>query len=351
MGLTPKDRLPWIEAAVQQALRQLRSHALLVVAPAGLGAYEFVTQLAQALLCEARAGQPVLACGQCAGCRLFLQGAHADLMRLLPEALRAADATDSSTDDGGGKASKKKPSQQIRIDEVRVATEWMSRTSSRGGAKVVVVHPAESMNTAAASALLKNLEEPSPGVTLLLTVSDLERVMPTVRSRCQVWSLEPPPATVALAWLKEQGVAQPEVMLRAASGRPVLALQMAEAGMDAERWAQIPRRLLRADPAALTGLELPGVIDTLLKVCHDTWAHSLRAPTTYFPQESLPAAVDLLALAAWQRELARLARQSQHPWNEGLMLERLALEAQKALQSTPNRHDAKPLAGTTLAKS
>jgi DNA polymerase III subunit delta' len=350
VGLTPKHRLPWIEAAVLQALKQLRSHAMLVVAPAGLGEYDFVTQLAQALLCEARAGQPVLACGQCPGCRLFVQGAHADLMRLLPEALRAADAAENTADDGG-KASKKKPSQQIRIDEVRIATEWMSRTSSRGGAKVVLVHPAESMNTAAASALLKNLEEPSPGVTLLLTVSDLERVMPTVRSRCQVWPLEPPPAAVALAWLKEQGVAQPEVMLRAASGRPVLALQMVEAGMDAERWMQIPRRLLRADPSALAGLELPGVIDTLLKVCHDAWAHSLQAPAAYFPPESLPAAVDALALATWQRELARLARQSQHPWNEGLMLERLALEAQKALQSPVNRQDAKPPARTTLAKT
>jgi DNA polymerase III subunit delta' len=342
------NRLPWIEAAVSQALIQLRSHALLLVAPAGLGALEFATQFAQSMLCEARAGTKALACGQCAGCRLFSQGAHADVMWLLPEALRVNEAGDSLAEEGGGKVSKKKPSQQIRIDEVRVATEWMSRTSSRGGVKVVVVHPAETMNTAAASALLKNLEEPSPGVLLVLTVADLERVMPTVRSRCQAWHLDPPDAASALAWLEAQGVAQAATLLRAASGRPVMALQMAESGMDAERWAQIPRRLQRGDAAALTGLDLPAVIDALLKVCHDAWASSLQAPTTYFPAESFPNRADPQVLAQWQRALALVARQSQHPWNEGLMLERLALEAQKALQNAPNRHDGKASSGNTL---
>ncbi|MGS0759021.1 DNA polymerase III subunit delta', partial [Roseateles sp. GG27B] len=63
--------------------------------------------------------------------------------------------------DGEPKASKTKPSREIKIDAVRAMLAFSQVTSARGRAKVVVVYPAEALNTVAANALLKTLEEPA----------------------------------------------------------------------------------------------------------------------------------------------------------------------------------------------
>ena len=63
----------------------------------------------------------------------------------MPEAQRVALDWGGASDDGGGDDAKarKKPSRQIRIDEVRVAIDWVVQSSSRGRAKVIVLHPAD----------------------------------------------------------------------------------------------------------------------------------------------------------------------------------------------------------------
>ena len=68
---------------------------------------------------------------------------------------------------------------------MRTAIDWVVQSSSRGRAKVVLLHPAEAMNLQAASALLKTLEEPPGQARLLLSTADEARLLPTVRSRCQ----------------------------------------------------------------------------------------------------------------------------------------------------------------------
>ena len=95
--------------------------------------------------------------------------------------------------------SKAKPSKEIRVDAVRAAIEWGQKTSSRGGAKVILIHPAQAMNPTAANALLKTLEEPAGPLRLVLTTNDPEALLPTVRSRCQRLRLDLPPAAQALA--------------------------------------------------------------------------------------------------------------------------------------------------------
>lgn len=342
--------LPWLPAAVAATLPVLRSHAVLVVAPAGTGELEFISQLAMAGLCEGRAPSsaptPQPACGQCAACRQFLQGAHPDVFHLLPEALRGELATDADAE--GGRTTKRKPSTQIKIDEARAAIDWMSRTSSRGRGKWVLVHPAESLNLHSASALLKNLEEPAEGVTLLLTVSDPERVLPTIRSRCQLVRMPLPSRDDAAQWLRAQGVAQGDVLLDAAAGRPLLALAMAQGGWDAERWAQLPGSVARGDAGALAGMDAAAAVDTLLKLCHDAWSLHAGGVPSYFPANSLKPAKNPQALPAWHRDLLRVARQAQHPWNEGLLLEALLIQAQKPWQSSAIAHCLPPGGGPKL---
>ena len=203
--------LPWLAPTVARALAMPHAHALLLHGAAGDGLLECANTLVQAWLCEAADGPRP--CGHCGACRLLAGGLHPDLHLLMPEALRqhlglaGADAGDGVDAESGSK-SKRKPSRQIRIDEVRAAIDWVATTSSRGRAKVVLVHPAEAMNLQSANALLKTLEEPPRGARLLLTASEPAQLLPTVRSRCQVVRLTPPDAATARAWLQAQGLAQ-----------------------------------------------------------------------------------------------------------------------------------------------
>ena len=335
--------LPWLEPVVDQALAMTKAHALLLHGAAGDGLFECAQAIAQAWLCESPMGPMGHACLTCGGCRGFATGAHPDLHRLMPEELRLqlapAGAADGDSADGEGGKARRKPSRQIRVDEVRAAIDWIVTTSSRGGAKVVLLHPSEAMNVQAANALLKTLEEPPRGARLLLTVSEPAHLLPTVRSRCQVVRLRPPDIHQARAWLQQQGLAQAEVLLAACSNRPLDALALAAAGVDAQRWAAIPAAVLARQPAAFSGWSASRVLDALQKLCHDGLALAAGGDARYFPQQGLRRPPSLPALAAWSRSLATLSRRIDHPWNEGLLIESLLLQAHAAWTGAGDRSD------------
>jgi DNA polymerase-3 subunit delta' len=116
------------------------------------------------------------------------------------------------------------------IEQVRDAISALALTSHEGIAKVLIVDPAESLTLAAANALLKTLEEPTPN-TYFFLVSHQPGILPaTVRSRCQVLSLLPPPTEVALDWLvagtSNADAQSRAVLLRLASGAPLRALAL-----------------------------------------------------------------------------------------------------------------------------
>jgi hypothetical protein len=94
--------------------------------------------------------------------------------------------------------------------------------------KVAVIYPAELMSSAAANAFLKTLEEPAPGVLLILLTRYPGRIPVTLRSRCQPWSINPPDDSVALEWLVLQGIADETASqyLQYAAGDPLLAQQL-----------------------------------------------------------------------------------------------------------------------------
>lgn len=76
-------------------------------------------------------------------------------------------------------------SADIRVDDVRRLKSFLHLSSAEGGRRVVIVDAADEMNTAAANALLKLLEEPPHGVTFLLVAHQPARLLPTIRSRCR----------------------------------------------------------------------------------------------------------------------------------------------------------------------
>ena len=341
VGADGRLPLPWLAAPLASALATQRGHALLVHGAAGVGALPFALVLAQAWLCESTDETSPRPCGRCGSCRLVQARVHPDLLVLLPEVLRRAHDWPLAGDKAESDDAKRKPSRQIRIDEVRTLIDWATRTSARGRGKVAVLHPAEALNLQSASALLKTLEEPAAGTRLVLTAGDPALLLATVRSRCQRLQLPAPAPDDAAAWLGAQGVLRPEILLAACSGRPLDALALAQGGVDAAAWTALPAAVARGQAVALAGWPVPRMIDALCKLCHDAMARAGGAPARYFPNEVVPAHGAWPALAAWSQELARCARHAEHPWNEALMLDALVSQGRLALAAPAREEPAR----------
>ncbi len=213
--MTPREApLPWQAAQwrstwSQQVDRRL-PHALLLCGPSGLGKQHFARALVARLLCR----QPVAdseipwACGQCRDCRQLFAGTHADWLQIQPETT-------------GG---------PIKIDQIRELSEFLQRTSQRQGFKLVSLSPADQLNPHAANALLKTLEEPTPGSLLLLISTSPGRLPATVISRCQRLVFGRPETALAENWLRQMvpDIRNPELLLHLAEGAPLLAKTLGE---------------------------------------------------------------------------------------------------------------------------
>ncbi len=79
----------------------------------------------------------------------------------------------------------------ISVQDIRALHKFFGLTATDGGRRVVIVDAADEMNTAAANALLKMLEEPPARATLLLVSHQPARLLPTIRSRCRSLRLSP----------------------------------------------------------------------------------------------------------------------------------------------------------------
>lgn len=331
--------LPWLVQPLAAVLGREQGHALLVTGPPGVGQFELALAVAHAWLCEAPEGPARLqgACGVCAACRLVAAHSHPDLLVLLPEALREALGWAPADDAGTDKASKAKPSKEIKVDAVRAAVQFAQSTSARGRSKVIVVFPAEQMNGIAANALLKTLEEPPGAARFVLATEAPDALLPTIRSRCQALPLALPEAKAAAAWLEAQGVGSPATMLAATGGQVQKVLDWQAQGLGAAPWTALPRALAQGEAGPLGGWPLPEVLAILQRVCHDAMCLAAGAGPRYFPPaafeglSALRGAAALPRLADWSRELTRLVRHAEHPYAAALALEAVVAQARQAL--------------------
>ena len=80
---------------------------------------------------------------------------------------------------------------EIVVEDIRRLNRFFGLSAADGGWRVVIVDTADEMNTNAANALLKMLEEPPARSTLLLVSHQPSRLLPTIRSRCRTLRLAP----------------------------------------------------------------------------------------------------------------------------------------------------------------
>lgn len=206
--------LPWhrdiTEGIASLDQQKQLPHAIMLSGGKGLGAGQLAEDLAALILCM----RPVdhRACGECKACHLFAAGSHNDFVRLCPE----------------------EEGKLIKVDAVREMVEFITESSMRGGHKVAIINPVESMNINGANALLKTLEEPAGDTVIFLVAERQEAVLPTIRSRCQIKTIRPPETEVSIEWLKSQDLSQADDHLGAylaiSHNEPLKALRYAEQG-------------------------------------------------------------------------------------------------------------------------
>jgi len=186
-------------------------HAFVFAGPAGVGRRTTAVEFARLLLCERPAELPNAArlkdlpdgsplrqgCGACSSCRTLAAGTHPDLHIVHRRLARFHD--DPKV--------RGRVMQDLGIDVIRqflIAPAY--RASSAGRGKVFVVREAEMMSDAAQNALLKTLEEPPEGVTIILICTSVAELLPTTRSRCQTVRFGPLPLAFVAGALEADGV-------------------------------------------------------------------------------------------------------------------------------------------------
>src|SRR5207253_2623505 len=279
------------------------------------------------------------ACGTCAHCTRVGAGTHPDLHLLAREPER----------------------RDIRIEQVRELTRWLTLQPLMAARKVGVLDDAHCLSEQAQNALLKTLEEPPGATVLVLVASSAALLLPTVRSRCQVVRLDPLPAPEVVRVLEASGVpaGQARELAPLAEGSPGRALALAG---EAETRARacvlrdLPRlRELGADELSRTAQELSrGALDaglaTALAWYRDVLETALAGDAA--PLRN-PAAADDVRRAARRLSPAALLRQLEAVYATIVALEKnanrmLAVETMllslRALERVIKKADSRDLA-------
>jgi len=178
---------PWLVDAHKHVMGRYAEgtlpHALLFSGAAEIGKRWFAENVVRTLACLNPNTMGLLsACGQCSSCAQLSVGSSSEFRYLQP----------------AGK------SHTIRIDPVRELVDWLQFSASAGRYRIALIVGADTMNRAAANALLKTLEEPAANSVCLL-VSDKPAQLPaTLISRCQRLPLAAENPDVAIEWLSSQ---------------------------------------------------------------------------------------------------------------------------------------------------
>ncbi|HJT50678.1 MAG TPA: DNA polymerase III subunit delta' [Nitrosospira sp.] len=370
------DIYPWQKEVWRKMAGRPIGHALLLRGRKGLGKLAFSICLAKSRLCEnpSAAGD---ACDTCASCRWFERGGHPDFRIVEPEAV--SETSGSSEDVAGGenagsdagiaaeppsKAAKetaksgKKPSKQISITQIRDLGDFINTTSHQNGEKIILIHPAETMNMAAANALLKNLEEPPSRTLFILVTHQAQHLLPTIRSRCRQVVMPAPAPVDAAGWLRQQGVRNPEKCLAAAGYAPLAALDFDNDEYLARHDAFISQigGVGNFNPIALAEemqkSDLPSVVNWLQKWCYDLMSFHTTRTIRYHPDlasaiKSQAVGIDPRAMAAYLRTLTEAGQLANHPLNPRLFLEELLFSYVTILSSAgyqPSTTPSSPVA-------
>jgi len=262
--------------------------SLLLHGPRGIGKQRLALWMAQALVCSSPANNGS-SCGRCQSCRFATSLAHPDVHWFFPRPRLESGATIRDVANDFALAISERASasglwgpssglEGIYVATVRAIVQMASVSPAMSTRKVFIIGDAEQMvsqegSDEAANALLKLLEEPPAGVTIILCADDEDRLLPTVHSRVARVRLGTLAAREIESLLEERGEADAPTanrLARLAGGRPGLAVAYARAPEAATIRGEVTRSLLDLS-AASRALRLVRVRELLAR------ARELRA--------------------------------------------------------------------------
>lgn len=141
------------------------SQAYIFSGPKHLGKSKLAEILVANILCQGK----VRPCGECPQCKQLKTGIHPDIFKVQRE------------EDKSGKLKK-----NIAIEQVRLLKNNLAASAFLKSYKFAIIFEAERLNEAASNGLLKTLEEPTGNTVLILITNQIEKILPTIRSRCQI---------------------------------------------------------------------------------------------------------------------------------------------------------------------
>jgi DNA polymerase-3 subunit delta' len=159
--------------------------AYLFVGPVGVGKETVAHHFARLIFCQ-QDTQPPTVCGACLACRKVDSGNHPDLQRIRPEG------------------------SLLRIGQIRELQRRIIYEPLEASRKVYILTDVERMNAEAENCLLKTLEEPPASSVLILLTSNIQALLPTTRSRCQVLQFHPMPTRELAKILTDRFSVAPE---------------------------------------------------------------------------------------------------------------------------------------------
>ncbi len=196
----------------------------------------------------------------------------------------------------------------ITVDEMRRLHGFLGLSASGDGRRVVIVDAADEMNTNAANALLKALEEPPPATTLLLVAHQPSRLLPTIRSRCRALPLAPLAPDPFAAALAQTGSTDDPATLAELSGGSVGAAVALSHGGGTQIYAdlvallsgvpQMDRPAALALAESMTGKAAEPRFALFLSLFELFMARAARAGVMGPPPQAVPGEAALLARLA-----------------------------------------------------
>lgn len=354
---------PWQEelACELVSFRENLPNGLLIYGPRGIGTIDLVIAYAKSLFCEhpKADGTP---CGQCKGCKMAQAYTHPDLRYVVSEAESIPRGIPFEPPSNATKD--RKIYREILIHQPRQLTDFLNLAPHiEGGCRIVVVYPADAIRPDAAATFLKSLEEPPEKTTFLLVADDIDRVLPTIRSRCRLLRAKAPSHKEALEWLKAQGIDDAEEALARAAERPCLVTDEQAIRNNDEIDAKTREQLLTLTSIApavrlallktltqgpdidlshlavkegRTALPVSAVLPVLERWSYDLLAVKAGVNPHYFPAftpqlKRLVTNVDSEKLFKYNDSLKAMKRVMTHPLNAQLIIEQAILRYRKTM--------------------
>jgi len=312
-------------------------HALLLHGPEGTGIVDFANFFAKSMLCEDRT-EDGNACGKCESCHWFDQNSHPDFKKLSPESMDGEQSSENTISEESDSKKSKSPSKKIPIEAIRQLNGYANITTHRGGLRVMLIYPVESMTQEASNALLKILEEPPANTLFLLVSSHIGTLLPTILSRCSKLAFPLPTLKESLDWLSMHQVNDAERWLAEQGGAPLLAKEAAEQEMNGAEHALFLQQLCSLSDQSLlkTAEQLQKVPIRQIVLWYQRWLYdllsqNLTGSVRYYPIHC--KSIEKLARIINRRKLLEVIKQAterkkraDHPLVPRLVLEDMLLE-------------------------